>query len=77
MCIRDRHHSVYELPENILGIKSDNVLHVAGSEVDVIGCVSYGIPCYWSNRNDDILVYQNLSPTYTFKNLEGLVKILK
>ena len=71
------HHSVYKLPENVLGIKSDNVLHVAGSEVDVIGCVSYGMPCYWSNRNDDILVYQNLSPIYTFKNLKGLVKILK
>ena len=71
------HHSVYKLPENVLGIKSDNVLHVAGSEVDVIGCVSYGMPCYWSNRNDDILVYKNLSPMYTFKNLKGLVKILK
>ena len=35
-------------------------MHVAGSEVDVIGCVSYGMPCYWSNRNDDILVYQNI-----------------
>ena len=70
------HPSVYELPKNVLGIDKKNTLHVAGGLGDVIGSVSFGLPCYWSNRNKDILIDQKYSPDYEYEDLCNLIKIL-
>ena len=70
------HPSVYELPKNVLGIDIENTLHIAGGLGDVVGSVSFGLPCYWSNRNKDILIDQKYSPDYEFEDLNNLLKIL-
>ena len=67
---------MYELPKNVLGIDIENTLHIAGGLGDVVGCVSFGLPCYWSNRNKDILIDQKYSPDYEFEDLNNLLKIL-
>lgn len=71
------HPSIYDLPENILGISKNETLHIAGSAVDVMGSVSSGLPCYWSNRKNDILIEMKLSPKYEFEDLTKLNNLLK
>ena len=71
------HPSIYDLPEKIYGFSKKETLHVAGSAVDVIGSVSSGLPCYWSNRKNDILIDTKLSPEYEFEDLTELNNLLK
>ena len=71
------HPSIYDLPENILGFSKNETLHVAGSAVDAIGSVSSGLPCYWSNRKNDILIDTKFSPDYEFCDLTKLNNLLK
>ncbi len=70
------HPSIYELPENKLGINKNDILHIAGGEFDVIGAVSYGINCLWSNRKGDTLIDEKMKPKYETKNLSELEEIL-
>ena len=70
------HPSVYELPKKVLGIDKKNTLHIAGGLGDVVGSKSFGLPCYWSNRNKDILIDQKYSPDYEFQDLHSIIKIL-
>ena len=71
------HPSIYDLPKNILGFSKKETLHIAGSAVDVMGCVSSGLPCYWSNRKNDILIDTKFSPEYEFSDLTRLNNLLK
>tara|TARA_A100001011_G_scaffold169245_1_gene178211 strand:- start:1020 stop:1715 length:696 start_codon:yes stop_codon:yes gene_type:complete len=70
------HSSIYELPKIQLGINKSDILHVAGSDVDVIGTVSYGMECLWSNRKGEILIDKKFKPKYESQNLSVLEKIL-
>ena len=70
------HPTVYELPNSVLGIDKKETLHIAGSSSDVIGSTSFGLPCYWSNRKNDILIDPKYLPDYEFRDLFNLNKIL-
>lgn len=70
------HPSVYALPQEKLGIAPSDMLHVAGGAMDVIGTVSAGLPCYWSNRNNDRLIDPDLAPDHERTNLEGVLDVL-
>ncbi len=67
---------VYEKVIESLGIKKEELLHVAGSMFDVTGTVSAGIPCAWSNRNSEDVLNPKYKPTYNMKNLADLLVIL-
>ena len=70
------HPSVYELPIMHLGFAKDEILHIAGSSSDVMGARAYGIKCFWSNRNKDIIMDETLKANYEETNLNGIFNIL-
>lgn len=70
------HPAVYDLPSGVLGIAKDQVLHVAGSTNDVLGAISTGMPCVWSNRHGDVVLDPAFPPTKEVLNLSGVPVIL-
>ena len=70
------HPAVYELPLKALGLKSDQVLHVAGSATDVTGTKAAGLPCAWSNRKHDRVLEERYHADYEFENLLGLLDVI-
>ena len=70
------HPAVYDLPTRVLGIPKDQVLHVAGSANDVLGAISAGMQCVWSNRHSDVVLDPAFPPTRELFNLSGLPDIL-
>lgn len=70
------HPAVYDLPKSMLGIDKANVLHVAGSPSDVLGCVAAGMACVWSNRNGDILLDPAYAPVKILPDLSGVPDLL-
>jgi len=71
------HPSVYALPEQMLNIPINEVLHVAGSANDVIGAVACKMPCVWSNRKKDVLLDPRLPALAEFTDLHGLLSYCK
>ena len=71
------HPSVYELPITHLGFSKNEILHVAGSPVDVMGARAFGMKCYWSNRSNDRVIDKSFQANYEDQDLNGIVKILK
>ncbi|WP_368654902.1 haloacid dehalogenase type II [Ornithinibacillus sp. 4-3] len=67
---------IYQLPLNLLEISPEEVLHVAGSYIDVMGTKSAGLPCVWTNRLNDTIFDPAYAPDYELKNLEGLLQFL-
>ena len=71
------HASVYALPEKLLGIAPAETLLVAGGHTDVLGAVSYGLPCIWSNKTGDKLLDPAFPPEHEIENLSALAPLLK
>jgi 2-haloacid dehalogenase len=59
-----------------LGLKVEEVLHVAGSIFDVMGAKSAGLHCVWSNRYDDYILDTRYLPDYEVSSLGSLLKLL-
>jgi 2-haloacid dehalogenase len=70
------HPDVYALPRRTLGIARHAILHVAGGANDALGAVAAGLPCYWSNRNHEVVLDPAFAPTYDRPDLEGLLEVL-
>ncbi|MFT5173760.1 MAG: 2-haloacid dehalogenase [Gammaproteobacteria bacterium] len=70
------HPSVYALPQQRLGIATDDTLHVAGSANDVLGTVAFGMACVWSNKGADVLVDPAYPPTHEISTLAQLPALL-
>jgi 2-haloacid dehalogenase len=70
------HPDVYKLPESILGVAKSDTLHVAGSPNDVLGTVAFGMRCYWSNRNSDVVLDPAYQPDHQGANLRGVLELL-
>jgi len=68
--------SVYQLPLSALGLKKEQILHVAGGANDVLGAKIFGIPCAWSNRHSDFVIDPAYNADYEFPDLIGLLDIL-
>ena len=71
------HPAIYRLPETELGIAMEHVLHVAGSPNDIIGAVSAGLACIWSNRRGDSLLDPDYAPLGEYADLNGAIDFLK
>ena len=67
---------VYDVPLNALGLKKDEMLHVAGSSFDVMGAKSAGCHCAWSNRLKEYVLDERYKPDYELSNLYELLDIL-
>lgn len=70
------HPRVYGLPAERLGLRSEAVLHVAGSAHDVLGTVAFGMACVWSNRGRDILLDRRYPPVREIDDLSMLPDLL-
>ena len=70
------HPSVDDLPTTVLGIAKENIVHVAGSSNDVLGSISAGIRCIWSNRHADQLLDPAYPPTHETSNLTRVVDLI-
>lgn len=70
------HPAVYALPSRLLGVPPDEVLHVAGSGNDVLGCKLAGLRCAWSNRNADCMLDPEVRPDHELRDLSGLLRVL-
>ena len=71
------HFSVYSLPLQSLDLKAGDVLHVAGSPTDVLGAKAAGLPCIWSNREQQPHLDPSYLADYEVSDLTGLLKILE
>lgn len=67
---------IYELPFKRLGLKREEVLHVAGSSFDTMGAVAAGMVVAWSNRFKDYTLDSRCQPAYCLNSLEELPDIL-
>ena len=70
------HPSIYALPQELLGVAPAETLHVAGGHTDVLGAVSFGLPCVWSNKTGDKLLDPAFPPDHEIKNLSDLTPLL-
>jgi 2-haloacid dehalogenase len=70
------HPSMYLLPRQRLGLADADVLHVAGSSTDVLGCKSAGLACAWSNRNGDAMLDPDVRADHEMRDLTGLLPLL-
>lgn len=68
--------SVYDVPFNEIGIKKEEMLHVAGSVFDVMGAKAAGCNCAWSNRYSDYVLDAKYEPDYNMKSLSDLLEFL-
>lgn len=71
------HPSVYNLPLRSLGLKPDEILHVAGSPTDALGTKSAGLHCAWSNRKHEPHLDPNLPVDFDMPDLSRLLEILQ
>lgn len=71
------HPAVYDLPTDVLGIKTDEVVHVAGSPNDVTGAVAAGMRCVWSNRHKDRVLDPAYPPTVEIPDLTGVADLVE
>ena len=70
------HPSVYALPRERLRLEPREVLHVAGSGNDVLGCKLAGLPCAWSNRHGDRMIDPGVRADREMHDLAGLLEFL-
>jgi 2-haloacid dehalogenase len=70
------HPGVYALPCQILGLRPDEILHVAGSAADVMGAKAAGLHCAWSNRRHDLVLDAKHGPDYEFETLRGMLDLI-
>ena len=70
------HPSVYALPRERLRLEPREVLHVAGSATDVLGCKLAGLPCAWSNRHGDRMIDPDVRADREMRDLAGLLEFL-
>jgi 2-haloacid dehalogenase len=59
-----------------LGLKADELLHVAGSVFDVMGAKSAGLHCAWSNRYKEYILDTRYIPDYEVSSLANLLTLL-
>ena len=67
---------IYRLPFDRLGLKLEEVLHVAGSSFDMMGAKAERLQCFWSNRLHDFPIDPQYKPDYEFAGLRELLSIL-
>ena len=70
------HPAIYNLPVSVLGISKENTVHIAGSSNDVLGAISAGIQCIWSNRHGDLILDPAFPPTHEISNLTGVANLI-
>jgi 2-haloacid dehalogenase len=70
------HPSVYAAALRILGVRREELLHVAGSATDAAGASAFGVQTVWVNRTQDTVPDPRFAPAYMMSDLTGVLDIL-
>lgn len=71
------HPGIYALPLKSLNLKANEILHVAGSPTDVLGTKAAGLPCAWSNREQQPYLDPSYRADYEMRDLSDLLDFLE
>ena len=67
------HPDIYALASRETGLAPEQILHVAGSAMDVLGAKSFGMACAWSNRNSEPPLDPAFIPDVDAPDLRGVL----
>ena len=70
------HPSVYRKALTEMNVRSDELLHVAGSPSDAVGATAAGIRTIWINRAGDAVLDPRLAPAHQSPDLRGVLALL-
>lgn len=70
------HPSAYQRALDLLGVRKEDMLHVAGSSTDAMGATAFGIRTVWVNRTGDAVVDSRLAPANEISDLSQLLPLL-
>ncbi len=70
------HPSVYAAALRLLGVRREELLHVAGSATDAAGATAFGLQTVWVNRTHDTVHDPRFAPAHVVSDLTGVLNIL-
>ncbi len=70
------HPRIYRQPLEALGLRGEEVLHVAGSARDVMGARAAGLYCAWVNRTGDRVLDPTYAANYECRDLHGVLDVV-
>jgi len=71
------HPSVYAKTLQVLGVRPEELLHVAGSATDAMGATAAGITTLWINRTDEPVLDPRYAPAFQGSDLHSVVRVLE
>jgi 2-haloacid dehalogenase len=71
------HPSVYRKALAEMGVRADDLLHVAGSPSDAAGATAAGLRTIWINRAGDAVLDPRVAPAHQSKDLRGVLPLLE
>jgi 2-haloacid dehalogenase len=71
------HPSVYRKALTEMGVRAEDLLHVAGSPSDAAGATAAGIRTIWVNRAGDTVLDPRFSPAHQSADLRGVLPLLE
>ena len=70
------HFEMYEKSIAFLGLPRSQILHVASSQMDVVGAVNAGLAVCWVNRHSEQKSPETPKPAFEIQDLRELLKIV-
>ncbi len=70
------HPSVYRKALDTLGVRAEDLLHVAGSSTDAMGATAAGIQTVWVNRAKGAVLDPRFAPAHEVADLWGVLPLL-
>ena len=67
---------MYEKAIKFLGLPRSQILHVASSQMDVVGAVNAGLAVCWVNRHNEQKSPETPKPAFEIEDLKELLKIV-
>ena len=71
------HPSVYRKALAEMGVRAEELLHVAGSPSDAAGATAAGLRTIWINRGGDAVLDPRFTPAHQSKDLSGVLPLLE
>lgn len=71
------HPSVYSKALDTMGVRAEELLHVAGSATDAMGATAVGIRTIWVNRSDDAVIDPRFSPAHEVADLREALTVIE
>lgn len=70
------HPSVYSKALDMMGVRAEELLHVAGSATDAMGATAVGIRTIWVNRSGDAVIDPRFSPAHEVADLREALAVI-